>query len=92
MLLVGCGKLSGTGIKYTSLQAAMMLKKMKIVDFLLDQPALDLTVKSTDGKNTVTVAVEAKVWSTVFSATRLQFACATIGSWCPIGEELPKIS
>ncbi|CDJ63871.1 hypothetical protein, conserved [Eimeria necatrix] len=52
---------TGTGIKYTSLQAAMMLKKMKIVDFLLDQPALDLTVKSTDGKNTVTVAVEAKM-------------------------------
>ncbi|CDJ58120.1 hypothetical protein, conserved [Eimeria maxima] len=52
---------SGTGTKYTSLQAAMILQKMKVVDFLLDQPSVDLTVKSTDGKNTVTVAVEAKM-------------------------------
>ncbi|CDJ47431.1 hypothetical protein, conserved [Eimeria brunetti] len=52
---------SGTGTKYTSLQAAMVLQKMKVVDFLLDQPSVDLTVKSTDGKNTITVAVEAKM-------------------------------
>ncbi|CDI73816.1 hypothetical protein, conserved [Eimeria praecox] len=52
---------SGTGTKYTSLQAAMILQKMKVVDFLLDQPSVDLTVKSTDGKNTVMIAVEAKM-------------------------------
>ena len=44
---------------------------MKVVDFLLDQPSVDLTVKSTDGKNTVTVAVEAKVRRVTLSATRM---------------------
>ncbi|OEH76012.1 hypothetical protein cyc_06421 [Cyclospora cayetanensis] len=52
---------SGTGTKYTSLQAAMMLQKMKVVDFLIDQPSVDLTVKSTDGKSTLIIAVEAKM-------------------------------
>ena len=61
-MFAGCDTLSGTGTKYTSLQAAMILQKMKVVDFLLDQPSIDLTVKSTDGKNTIIVAVEAKVW------------------------------
>ncbi|KAL8443266.1 hypothetical protein Emag_005991 [Eimeria magna] len=52
---------SGSGPKYTAFQASMLLQKMKVVDFFLDQPSVDLSVKSTDGKNTLIVAVEAKM-------------------------------
>lgn len=54
----GC---SGSGPRYTSLQAAMVLQKLKAVEFLIDQPSIDLDVKSTDGKSTLIIAVESKV-------------------------------
>ncbi|KAL8435860.1 hypothetical protein ACSSS7_002148 [Eimeria intestinalis] len=34
---------------------------MKVVDFFMNQPSVDLSIKSTDGKNTLIVAVEAKM-------------------------------
>ena len=53
--------LSGTGAKYTAFQAAMILQKTKVVDYLVDQPSVDMTAKSTDGRNTLIIAVESKV-------------------------------
>lgn len=52
---------SGSGTKYTALQAAMVLQKMKVVDFLLEQPSVDMGVKNTEGKSTLIIAVESKM-------------------------------
>ncbi|KAL8273660.1 hypothetical protein Esti_002482 [Eimeria stiedai] len=52
---------SGSGPKYTAFQAAMLLQKMKVVDFFMNQPSVNFSVKSTDAKNTLIVAVEAKM-------------------------------
>lgn len=52
---------SGSGPKYTSLQAAMLLHKHRVVEFLIDQPSVDVAAKSTDGKSTLVIAVEAKM-------------------------------
>lgn len=67
-MLIGLANRSGAGTKYTSFQAAMVLQKMKVVEFLIDQPSVDMGVRSTDGKTTLIIATESKVCGLPLSA------------------------
>ncbi|CBZ51027.1 conserved hypothetical protein [Neospora caninum Liverpool] len=76
---------SGTGTKYTMLQAAMMLDKLKVVKYLVGHPAVDVAVKSSDSKTTLMVAVIARMPCSVLEKLLERYDLRTINELDPGG-------
>ncbi|OII76543.1 hypothetical protein cand_000640 [Cryptosporidium andersoni] len=49
------------GTSYTPLQAAMICKSTRIIDFLLNQRSLDVNAKNSKGENSLITAIQTKV-------------------------------
>lgn len=57
----------------------MILQKMKVVEFFVEQSSIDLEVKSTDGKSTLIIAVESEVSVRApYREAVVQFACCSV--------------
>ncbi|EPR59899.1 hypothetical protein TGRUB_288550 [Toxoplasma gondii RUB] len=76
---------SGAGTKYTMLQAAMMLDKPKVVKYLVGHPAVDVAVKTSDGKSTLMVAVISRMPCTVLEKLLERYDLRTINELDPGG-------
>ncbi|PHJ17406.1 ankyrin repeat-containing protein [Cystoisospora suis] len=76
---------TGAGAKYTALQAAMMLKKMKVVKFLVGHPAVDLSVKSSDNRSTLMVAAQSGMPLSVLEKLLDRYDLKTINELDPGG-------
>ncbi|PFH32194.1 hypothetical protein BESB_021350 [Besnoitia besnoiti] len=76
---------SGAGTKYTMLQAAMMLDKMKVVKYLAGHPAVDFSVKSTDNKSTLMIAAISQMPVSVLEKILERYDLRTINELDPAG-------
>ncbi|KAL7068678.1 hypothetical protein ACR3K2_08370 [Cryptosporidium serpentis] len=74
------------GISYTPLQAAMICKSTRIIDFLLNQRSLDVNAENSKGENSLITAIQTKV------ATRILLSLFKKGVVPILPKESTKLS